>query len=122
MFEQVALAALCAVGLCRPENTVRVSQDTDGNYDLQYDLEGSSKREVSKNGIVTGSYSYVDSNGLLQTVQYTAGPDTGFVILDSSNQPAPVYIPLAPVQYTPEVAAARAKHLELYEAELRKKF
>lgn len=83
-------------------------------------MEGSSKKEVSKNGIVTGSYSYVDSNGLLQTVQYVAGPETGFVILDSNSQPAPIYYPLTPVQYTPEVAAARARHLELYEEELKK--
>lgn len=104
------------MALCRPENRVKVSQDTAGNYDLEYNTAEGSRREVNNNGVVTGSYSYIDSNGVLQTVNYSAGPQ-GFVILDGSNVPANPVAPLAPVRDTPEVEEARRQHLAILAAE-----
>lgn len=91
------------------ENTVRVSQDTNGNYDIEYNLENSFRKEVRQNGMVTGSYSYIDSNGVVQTVQYIAGPKTGFVIVDSTNSPSSnsFLVPVVPVyRYTPDAETA----------------
>merc|ERR1712123_271785 len=76
-------------------------------------------------GITTGSYQYVDANGLLQTAQYVSDPVNGFRV-SATNLPvapavpvvaplvAPVFdlpLPVAP-EDTAEVAAAKAAHLE----------
>merc|ERR1711972_850392 len=73
-------------------------------------------------GVTTGSYQYVDANGLLQTVNYVADPVNGFRVA-GTNLPvgpavpaaapleAPVFdlpVPVA-VEDTPEVAAAKAE-------------
>lgn len=111
--------------MARPldEYKVTVTQDTAGNYKIKYtDGETTKIEERHQDGTVAGSYSYVDSNGVLQTIQYVSGPQ-GFVVLDGSPAlvdlapqfTVPVGAPL-PVQYTPEVAAARAEHLALVEA------
>lgn len=116
---------MVTVTLARPldEYRVRVTQDTAGNYKIEYtDGETTRIEERRHDGSVSGSYSYVDSNGVLQTIQYVSGPQ-GFVVLDGSPAlvdlapqfSVPVGAPL-PVQYTPEVAAARAEHLALVEA------
>ena len=92
--------------------------------------------------MTTGSYQYIDANGLLQTVNYVADPVNGFRVA-GTNLPvgpaapaapevtplvaptfnpeplvAPVFTGVAPepVQDTPEVAAAKAEHLALLEA------
>lgn len=109
---QIIFTAICSMVLCRPENLVRVSQDTAGNYDIEYNLEDSFRKEVKLNGVVYGSYSYIDSNGVVQTVQYTAGPRTGFLVLDSTNMPSAPVAPVVPVHYSADVAAAGANHLE----------
>ena len=72
--------------------------------------------------MTTGSYQYVDANGLLQTVNYVADPVNGFRVA-GTNLPvgpavpaaapleAPVFdlpVPVA-VEDTPEVAAAKAE-------------
>lgn len=115
---QIVLSALCVVAFCKPaqDGFVKVSQDTAGNYDIQYETPEGSRRETNNNGVVTGSYSYLDGNGILQTVHYTAGPQ-GFVILDGSNIPAAPVAPLSPVRNTPEVEEARRQHLALHAAE-----
>merc|ERR1711963_390137 len=90
-------------------------------------------------GVTTGSYQYVDANGLLQTVNYVADPVNGFQVA-GTNLPvgpaapeveplvaptfnpeplvAPVFTGVAPepVQDTPEVAEAKAAHLAALEA------
>lgn len=127
--------------MARPANDeykVAVTQDTLGNYKIKYSIGDITKTENrNQDGSVTGSYSYLDANGILQTIQYTAGQG-GFVVTDGTNLPvapqlqdiqlpqAPLIpvvpevhqleqIRLEPVEYTPEVAAARAEHLALVE-------
>ncbi|KAF4521185.1 hypothetical protein B566_EDAN010647 [Ephemera danica] len=66
-------------------------------------------------GNVRGSYSYVDPNGKVNVVEYTAG-QAGFRVLGANNLPVAPEVPAAPelkapepVQDTPEVVAARAE-------------
>merc|ERR1712024_164102 len=101
----------------------------------------SAKQETGNTyGGVTGSYSYTDSNGIVQTVNYIAD-GLGFrvqatnlpvapvaAVFEGVQAPAPVYeyvLPVAPVydgvapapvEDTPEVAAAKAEHLALVAA------
>lgn len=77
----------------------------------------SAKSEVKTfDGNVHGTYSYVDSNNELQTVDYTAGPN-GFRAAATNLPVAPVDTnqpPVdtnKPVEDTPEVVAARNAHL-----------
>merc|ERR1712038_1062281 len=108
--------------------------DEFGNVAYGYVDHHSAKQE-SGNG-VTGSYQYVDPNGLLQTVQYVADA-LGFRVADSRLPVGPTYdgvapvapvydgvAPVAPVydgvapeavKVTPEVAAATAEHLAAFE-------
>ena len=79
--------------------------------------------------MTTGSYQYIDANGLLQTVNYIADPVNGFRVA-GTNLPvaavapevtplvAPVFdlpLPVAVVD-TPEVAAAKAEFAAAYDA------
>merc|ERR1712200_219946 len=102
---------------------------------------GPSARTESRDafGVVTGSYQQIDANGLIQTVNYRAGPLNGFQVV-GTNTPvgpavpevaplaAPVFNPeplvaptfnpaplVAPVD-TPEVAAAKAEHAAAHAA------
>ena len=54
-------------------------------------------------------YSYIDANGQLQTVSYTADAENGFRV-QASNLPS--RNSLVPVQDTPEVALAKKRHLD----------
>nr|CAD7424385.1 unnamed protein product [Timema monikensis] len=73
----------------------------------------------SFDGVTRGGYSYVDANGELQTVSYTADALNGFRVAATNLPKAPAPIESAPlvapepVQDTPEVAAAKAAHLAL---------
>ncbi|XP_075238233.1 uncharacterized protein LOC142334247 [Lycorma delicatula] len=109
------------------------SQDGSGGYSFGHSGGPSSKTEHgTADGRVSGSYSYVDGNGIVQTATYTADSTHGFQV-HASNLPvapnpapvspsvpnhisAPVYRPLGvPVVDTPEVAAAKAGHLAAVE-------
>lgn len=65
------------------------------------------------NGIITGSYSYLDATGTWQTVQYVAGTDVGFMIVNATN------LNVEAVPETPEVAEARMRHLEMVQEALK---
>jgi hypothetical protein len=65
--------------------------------------------------ICSTGYSYIDANGVLQTVSYTADDKNGFRV-KASNLPQPPKNDLQTLQDTPEVAAAKTNHL----SELRK--
>merc|ERR1712061_361235 len=150
--EVVAAAPVAAapVAIAAPVSTVRViaapalpqtsqfqSQDEFGNLAYGYDNHNSAKQETGNTyGGVTGSYSYTDANGLIQTVNYIAD-GLGFRVQATNLPVAPVAelaqpvheytLPVAPVfegvapvheytlpepvQDTPEVAAAKAEHL-----------
>ncbi|XP_055914409.1 cuticle protein 19.8-like [Eupeodes corollae] len=97
------------------------SQDGIGQYAYGYNDQLSSKQETkSLNGITQGSYSYLDSNNLVQTVDYVA--DAGGFRVSATNLPKPVEAPVIPTQDLPkqveetyEVAAAKAAHFAAIE-------
>lgn len=114
------------------------AQDEFGNLNYGYENINSVKQEVGNTyGGVTGGYSYVDANGVLQTVRYIAD-GLGFRVEDSrlpvaptfeaeplvaptfNPEPlvAPVFTGVAPepVAETPEVLAARAEHAAAHAA------
>merc|ERR1711915_325421 len=101
------------------------AQDEFGNLNYGYANLNSAKTEVGNTYAgVTGGYSYVDANGLLQKVEYIAD-GAGFRVADSrlpAFNPelpvAPVYTGVAPepVEDTPEVAEAKAAHAAALEA------
>jgi len=126
------------------------AQDEFGNLNYGYSNLNSVKQEVGNTyGGVTGGYSYVDANGVLQTVRYIAD-GAGFRVEDSRLPVAPtadLALPVAPVfdgvaptfnpeplvapvftgvapepvQDTPEVVAAREAHLAAHAALERKR-
>lgn len=98
------------------------AQDSLGQYSYGYEGGPSAKNEVrSLDGVTRGSYSYVDPEGKLQSVAYTADAFNGFRVA-ATNLPegpkelvaAPLIAP-EPVKETPEVAKARADHLAIVE-------
>lgn len=93
------------------------SQDTLGQYSYGYNGGSSAKVESkSIDGITRGSYSYVDAEGRLQTVEYTADSVNGFRAA-ATNLPK---ASLAGIADTPEVAQAKSEHFRAFnEASLR---
>merc|ERR1712008_158276 len=91
-------------------------QDELGGYNYGYQTAESSKQEIrTPDGIVQGTYSYVDANGILQTVNYISDAE-GFKVA-ATNLPqapvadvvakaAPVVAPTAYVAPAPVVAVA----------------
>lgn len=93
------------------------SQDNLGQYSYGYNGALSSKTETKTlDGVTRGSYSYVDANGILQTTEYTADAINGFRAAATNLPRAPVDSNALPnlVRDTPEVAQARADHLNAY--------
>jgi len=103
------------------------AQDEFGQFSFGH-AGGPSARTESRDafGVTTGSYQYIDANGLLQTVNYIADPINGFRVA-ATNLPqqvaaAPLAGPVfdltgpAPVQDTPEVAAAKAEFQAAFDA------
>ncbi|EFA10573.1 cuticular protein precursor [Tribolium castaneum] len=89
-----------------PISSLYHSQDIIGQYAYGYATPTSTKAETkTADGVTHGGYSYIDSNGILQTVQYTADPIHGFRVA-ATNLP----------QDVPEVAYAKAKHLADFNA------
>ncbi|XP_076240421.1 cuticular protein 16 [Calliopsis andreniformis] len=86
-------------------------QDGSGSYHYSFTGPHHAKSESSLNGITQGGYSYIDANGILQTVTYTADDQNGFRVR-ASNLPQPPKNDLQVIQDTPEVAAAKKSHLE----------
>jgi hypothetical protein len=88
------------------------SQDDAGQYSFGYNDPNSVHQETqSADGEVAGAYRYIDSNGIIQTVQYTAGAE-GFRVAASN---LPVHIVELPVD-THEVAAAKIAHAQAFAA------
>ena len=100
-----------------PIKTQYHSQDELGQYSFGYS-GGSSNRAETRDayGNVRGAYSYIDSNGQLQTTHYLADA-RGFRV-SGTNLPvgANALAGPEPVQDTPEVAAAKAEFQVLYNA------
>merc|ERR1712241_772796 len=102
------------------------AQDEFGNLNYGYSNLNFAKAEAGNTyGGVSGGYSYVDANGVLQQVQYVADA-AGFRVADSRLPVAPVYdgvaptfnpeLPVAPMD-TAEVAEAKAAFAEAYAAQ-----
>ena len=95
------------------------AQDELGQYQFGYTEPQASRVETkTADGVVTGRYNYIDSNGNVQTVEYIADA-LGFRVagtnLPQHHVVAPVHnaeLPV-PVADTPEVIAAKAAHLQL---------
>ncbi|XP_057651811.1 uncharacterized protein LOC130891220 isoform X1 [Diorhabda carinulata] len=81
------------------------SQDKLGHYVYGYATPSALKSEKLENGVTRGGYSYIDSNGYLQTVQYIVDPVHGFRVA-ATNLP----------QDLPDVAWAKEQHIAQYEA------
>merc|ERR1712123_14350 len=106
------------------------AQDEFGQFSFGH-AGGPSARTEARNayGVTTGSYQYIDANGLLQTVNYIADPVNGFRVAGTNLPVAPVVgaveplvapvfdlpLPVAVVD-TPEVAAAKAEFATAYAA------
>jgi len=113
------------------------AQDELGQYSYGYAGGPSSKSEVkTADGVTRGSYSYVDANNIVQTVNYVADPVNGFRVAATNLPvaPAPVGpLPVAahpvaynlagpvhiaqlpiPVDDTPEVKAAKVEHFRAH--------
>lgn len=83
----------------------------------------SAKSEAkSFDGITRGGYSYIDSNGIVQNVNYVSDA-LGFRVAATNlpvapvPPPAPLPVSPVPVEDTPEVAAAKAAHLSVLKEE-----
>ncbi|XP_037074024.1 cuticle protein-like [Pollicipes pollicipes] len=107
------------------------AQDELGQFNYGYAGGPSAKNEFRRfDGATVGSYSYIDANGKVQTVSYTADDVGGFQVKATNlpvapeanlqapefNLEAPVFDGVAPepVQDTAEVAAAKAEFREKY--------
>lgn len=87
------------------------AQDALGQYSYGYSGGPSSKVETkTADGITRGGYSYIDSNGLVQSANYVSDPVNGFRVAATN---LPVHSP-TPVLDTPEVASAKARHAAAY--------
>lgn len=91
------------------------SQDTLGQYSYGYNGGLSAKIESkSLDGVTRGSYSYLDADNRLQTVEYTADPINGFRAA-ATNLPKAPTDRSEPVRETPEVTKARNEHIRALE-------
>lgn len=107
------------------------AQDELGNINYGYANINSAKQEVGNAyGGVVGSYSYVDANGLPQTVNYIADAlgfrvqATNLPVAPAVPEPLPLALPEAPVfegqapepvQDTPEVQAAKEEFQKAFD-------
>jgi hypothetical protein len=124
----LAAAPLAAAALAAPSSQFQ-AQDELGNINYGYTNINSAKHEVGNAyGGVTGSYSYVDANGLPQRVDYIAD-ELGFRV-QASNLPiaksavlvGPVDTGVAPlpVEDTAEVKAAKAEFQATFDKETKR--
>ncbi|XP_018402039.1 PREDICTED: uncharacterized protein LOC108779169, partial [Cyphomyrmex costatus] len=85
-------------------------QDGSGSYQYSFTGPHHAKAETTLNGVTQGGYSYIDANGILQTVSYIADDKNGFKV-SASNLPQPPRNELQTIQDISEVAAAKRNHL-----------
>ncbi|XP_063976729.1 uncharacterized protein LOC135162323 [Diachasmimorpha longicaudata] len=89
------------------------AQEPSGSYRYGYSTPHHAKTESQVNGVTQGGYSYIDANGILQTVAYTADDANGFRIR-ASNLPQTVENSLISSEGS-KVPAVRQKHLADYD-------
>jgi len=124
----VAATASVAAVPAAPHAQQFHTQDEFGNLAFGYSNPNSARREEGNTwaGVRNGGWSYVDANGVLQHTEYVADA-AGFRVKSTNLPVAPVFNPVlpvapidtgvapAPVEVTPEVAAATAEHLAHFE-------
>ncbi|XP_031339433.1 adult-specific rigid cuticular protein 15.5-like [Photinus pyralis] len=99
---------VCFATVFAGEQLVAVSQDTLGNYDLKYSIDGISRVERGDlHGNVNGGFAYIDPHGIVRKTEFTSGVH-GYNAVGTD-------IPL-PVHDTPEVAHAKINHLSALHA------
>merc|ERR1712110_100459 len=110
------VAAAPVVHAAAPEGSQYHSQDDFGQYSYGYSDPNSVKQEIkTADGVTRGAYSYVDANGIVQTVNYIADA-LGFRV-GATNLPvhivdAPAAAPVAaPAAAAPAAAAPAAAPL-----------
>merc|ERR1711981_897424 len=85
------------------------AQDDFGQYSFGYNDPNSVRQEVkTADGVVRGAYRYVDTAGVVQTVEYIADA-AGFRVAGTNLPQGTVALPASVVD-TPEVAAAKQEH------------
>ncbi|KAF5290391.1 hypothetical protein FQR65_LT11568 [Abscondita terminalis] len=108
MYFLIVLAAVFASSTAQQLDTVAVTQDTLGNYNLKLDVPGISRLEHRDAfGNVNGAVSYIDPFGFVRQIQFTAGAHGVHAV--GTDVPVPVLD-------TPEVAHAKAEHLAVLHA------
>nr|CAI5849070.1 unnamed protein product [Callosobruchus analis] len=89
-----------------PIYSLHHAQDKLGQYVYGYATPTSAKSETKgADGVTRGGYSYIDTDGILQTVHYTADALNGFRVA-ATNLPRDL----------PDVAYAKAKHIADFHA------
>merc|ERR1719382_703446 len=99
-----------------PSHSQFHAQDELGGYNYGYATPTSSKQEFrTPDGVVQGTYSYVDANGVVQTVNYVSDAE-GFKVAATNLPKAPVAAPapvaVAEVATEPIVAPALSVYAE----------
>merc|ERR1711988_1910623 len=85
-YEVVPVASVAAPA---PTHSQFHGQDELGGYNYGYATADSSKQEFrTPDGVVQGTYSYVDANGILQTVNYVSDAE-GFKVAATNLPKAP---------------------------------
>ncbi|XP_067010357.2 cuticle protein 16.5-like [Anabrus simplex] len=114
----VAYSAIVAPGAVTSQYH---TQDTLGQYAYGYQGDTSAKHEVrTADGITQGAYSYLDSNGLVQSARYVSDPLNGFRVA-ATNDPSlaasagPAVVAAAPAVVATD-AAVRAAHFNAHVA------
>merc|ERR1712026_424979 len=106
-----AAAPVVPVAVASPEPSQYHAQDDFGQYSFGYSDGNSVKQEVkTADGVIRGAYSYVDSDGIVQTVNYIAdglGFRVGATNLPVHEVDAPAAAPVA-VAAAPAVAPVAA--------------
>ena len=90
-------------------------QDEFGQYNYGYSNKDSAKQEFkTADGIIQGTYSYVDANGIVQTTNYVAD-GFGFRVAATNLPQAPVAVPVEPVvaAETPAAVVPEVKAVEV---------
>merc|ERR1712066_369000 len=78
-----------------PANSQFHAQSELGEYNYGYANADSAKQEFkTADGIVQGTYSYIDANGIRQTVNYISDAE-GFRVAATNLPQAPVPVPAA---------------------------
>lgn len=95
---ELAQAIAAVVRSSKPFIDPLASGDSDASYGFQFHSEDHSRDEKSDaDGTVTGSYSYVDENGVKRSFTYRAGKGIGFVIEGdglTQDVSAPIHPPI----------------------------